>query len=58
MWLCQIINISSELGCSFSWTLCFGNDVADALAKGGARHMVSFVEDLIPLRILIRSYFL
>ena len=44
-WFCQIIDISSELGCFFSWGPCLSNHVIDALAKCEARNMVSFVGD-------------
>lgn len=56
-WLLQI-DISSVLRCSFYWTPCLDNDGANALAKPGARHMVSFVEDFVPLCILVRFNFL
>lgn len=48
-WLRQIIAISLELGCFFSWAPCLSNHTAYALAKREARHMTFFIGDLTPM---------
>lgn len=39
--LCQILDVASNLSCSFSWTPCFSNHVACQLVKQGAKQQIS-----------------
>ena len=45
----RIIDIANELGCFFSWVPRSVNQVADELAKQGAKHLTSFVGDFLLL---------
>lgn len=38
-----------QVWCSFSWAPCLGNHAIDVLTKYGARHMVSFIGEFLPL---------
>ena len=43
----KIIDIASDLSCSFSWVSCSANQVANQLAKQEAMPLVSFVKDFL-----------
>ena len=47
-WIPLIFDTIIELGCSICWVPLLVNLVANSLAKGGAKQMISFVGDYLP----------
>ena len=48
-WICKVIDVVNELGCSFSWVPCLANQVIDWLAKQGAKHLSPLLETFFPI---------
>lgn len=57
MWVHQILDLASSLGCSFSWSPHSTIMIADCLAKCAAKQMVSFVRDFLLLELYTVAYF-
>lgn len=52
-----ILNLSWNLGCSFSWSSHSTNDAANWLAKYGAKQNVCFVRNCLPVWVSLFLYF-